>query len=368
MIASAREIFVRQRARPPCGLVRLSATGPDLQEQVMAQRPLVIYGSIEDPQIIPVVRRLAAGGRRCAFIDFDTDFKLSLQFLTDGFEVKARLFDVEQEAVDIDMLSSVVWLRNKADIRIAKDKTDQVYDFRINETERYLKGMIHQLGLQHFNAMPGRYAANTKSFQLSVARRVGLQIPRTLISNDKKRIVDFLKNLDSRAIAKPYFTVNPKPISDGSDTGVLPILVNEVSLEEVLHSSDIEFSIAPAQFQELIDKEYEIRLLATVVGCAAFKIRSQETERGKIDWRRIQNEDVFEPMRVPDGLVEKSLNFLREAGLQYGVMDLIATPDGQVYFLECNVDGQWAWLESREDGQPFTELMVAMISSMLDER
>ena len=43
--------------------------------------------------------------------------------------------------------------------------------------------------------------------------------------------------------------------------------------------------------------------------------------------------------------------FMRAAGLFCGSLDLVVDKDGTYWFLECNGEGAWGWLDLRSDGE-----------------
>ncbi len=50
--------------------------------------------------------------------------------------------------------------------------------------------------------------------------------------------------------------------------------------------------------------------------------------------------------------------YLRRAGLRFGAFDLAEDAEGQLWFLECNPNGQWGWIESAT-GLPITDAIVS---------
>ena len=47
-------------------------------------------------------------------------------------------------------------------------------------------------------------------------------------------------------------------------------------------------------------------------------------------------------------------------GLNFGCIDLIVRPDGDVVFLECNPNGQWLWIELTT-GQKISEAIASFL-------
>jgi len=88
---------------------------------------------------------------------------------------------------------------------------------------------------------------------------------------------------------------------------------------------------------------------------------SQQTEKGRLDWRRAYDELVFESDTLPDGIAERCFALLDRLGLVFGCLDFIVTPAGEHVFLEVNQTGQFLFVEEAT-GQPqldaFTELLI----------
>ena len=53
--------------------------------------------------------------------------------------------------------------------------------------------------------------------------------------------------------------------------------------------------------------------------------------------------------------------YLRHMGLNFGAFDFIVDNNGQWWFLECNPNGQWLWMEFAA-GLPLSETMARSLA------
>lgn len=189
-----------------------------------------------------------------------------------------------------------------------------------------------------------------KPTQLVIAQKCGFLAPPTLVSNDPDEIVTFAERFEGRVVYKSFNALVP--------TSVLG--ANMLSDREALRWT-------PGIYQPLIEKAYEIRV--TIVGRRIFatRINSQETERGKVDWREAQwqmpgqrSDLTFGRCKLPDSIRRSCLRLMKALGLVYGALDLIVTPDGQYLFLEINPSGQFLWVD-HEVGYPLLDAMAEML-------
>mgnify|MGYP001580931444 CR=1 FL=1 len=105
--------------------------------------------------------------------------------------------------------------------------------------------------------------------------------------------------------------------------------------------------MCPGIFQPYIEKAYELRV--TVVGDKIFaaRIESQTSEKTRVDWRRYDFTNVVHSSyQLPKETENQCVAVLQSFNLQFGAIDMIATPTGEYYFLELNANGQWAWIEA----------------------
>ena len=52
--------------------------------------------------------------------------------------------------------------------------------------------------------------------------------------------------------------------------------------------------------------------------------------------------------------------YLEAFGLAFGCFDFAVDPDGVPWFLECNPNGQWAWMED-PTGAPMTSAFADLL-------
>ena len=169
-----------------------------------------------------------------------------------------------------------------------------------------------------------------------------IKTPETILSNNSQELIGFASKFDS-IIIKPIecrgVVENKFWIPFFSERIESTIFINTINQ---LYFSNLNYCF----LQEYIDKKYEWRI--TVVGDEVFpcKILSQEDERSKVDWRKIGYEEISHLHDViPNFVSEFCVEFLKSLELNFGAFDFIETPSNEFYFLECNVNGQWLWIE-----------------------
>jgi len=109
--------------------------------------------------------------------------------------------------------------------------------------------------------------------------------------------------------------------------------------------SDRVLRLTPGIYQAVVPKRYEIRV--TVIGHRVFaaKIFSQDTEHGRLDWRKAYDELKMEQCTLPTSVVDRCLELMRQLGIVFGCFDFIVTPSGEYFFLEVNEMGQFLFVE-----------------------
>jgi glutathione synthase/RimK-type ligase-like ATP-grasp enzyme len=203
------------------------------------------------------------------------------------------------------------------------------------------------------------WRASRKPLQLEAAVKVGFAIPDTLVSNDPRRVRQFLAEQGGSLIYKPFAGATWRQ----GDTHWMPFasLVTAESLVE-----DRLLRAVAGIYQAVVPKDYELRV--TVMGreAVAVKIRSQETANGRIDWRRSYDELKMEPFALAPQIAARCVAVLRYFGLAFGCIDLIVRPDGETVFLEVNESGQFLFLERFAEVRLLESFAEFLISGELE--
>lgn len=162
--------------------------------------------------------------------------------------------------------------------------------------------------------------ADNKIIQLKAAKKVGFNIPQSLITNSNVFADEFIKK--SKAIVKPISVgkINYKDKTGRDKIGIIQTnLVNK----------NIEFDgleLSPAYFQSYITKDYELRV--TVVNKKFYSIKIETDD--DIDWRK--SDDIkYSFVCLPNNIKRKCLEFMKIFNLNYGAFDFIVS-DGKYIF------------------------------------
>lgn len=163
-------------------------------------------------------------------------------------------------------------------------------------------------------------------YQLMIAERCGFQTPATLFTNNLTDLTEFSR-LYTKVVIKPGNLA-------GVRTNGKRILAHIVEVSDISEST---LANAPCLFQEYIDKEYEIRVHVTKNNVLACKIDSQISSNTKADWRNYDIKNTpHSSISLGSTVEEQCRKLIVCLGLEFGVIDLIRTPKGEIIFLECN--------------------------------
>ncbi|MGW1815957.1 ATP-grasp ribosomal peptide maturase [Streptomyces sp. NPDC002125] len=209
---------------------------------------------------------------------------------------------------------------------------EQAARFAAQENRRGLGGVLGALpGCLYLSHPQAIARAEYKPAQLYAATRVGLTVPATLITNDPMEGKAFCA--ERPTIYKPLHAGAYDVEGEPAGIWAAPVEAGEID-GAVSHSAHL--------FQEWVPKVADVR--AVVVGEQVFSARITAPP-GVVDWRAEYQSLTYEPVACPDGIRGSLVRFLAGFGLNFGAFDFSVTADGAWWFLECNPNGQWAWLE-----------------------
>lgn len=89
---------------------------------------------------------------------------------------------------------------------------------------------------------------------------------------------------------------------------------------------------------------HAVRLIA--VGAALFAVRiDAHSDRARVDWRADYDHLSYQPTTLPPDVIAGVRAYMQRAGLHYGAWDFLVDAHGLHTCLECNPEGNYAWLE-----------------------
>jgi MvdD family ATP-grasp ribosomal peptide maturase len=321
---------------------------------------VLIITHSNDNECVPRVTQAVArkGGHT---IRFDTDRYPTEVLLTAYYGPSSSPGDerltLTDEAGEFDLRDvTAVWHRRISfGANLPSGLDSQVRHASLGEARAAALGMLASLKAFRMDHLHHIRHAENKQLQLQVARELGLDIPRTLTTNDPSAVRAFAASAESGLITKMLssFAI----YEEGKE---LVVFTNEVKPEDLLDLSGL--SLCPATFQELLPKSLEIR--ATVVGQRVMSaaVDSQVSARATHDWRRdgVNMVQDWRPYELPLEIEEKLLRLMAYFSLNYGAIDIILTLDGKHVFLELNPCGEFFWLE-RSPGLPISDAIADLL-------
>jgi glutathione synthase/RimK-type ligase-like ATP-grasp enzyme len=300
----------------------------------------------DDNRSIPLVAEHARA-RGADVFRFDTDrfpTEIQVELEVSAGAVRGAVRDGDRR-LDLADVSAVWYRRLHVAAGLPAEMDRQLRAASVGESRAVVLGLIAALGDRCFVLDPpdviGR--AKNKELQLRLARAAGLEVPRSLTSNDPAAVRRFAAACPGGMVTKMLssFAV----YEHGRE---LVVFTNRIGPDQLADLDGLD--LCPMTFQELVPKAVELRV--TVVGARVHTaaVDSQASEQAQLDWRRdgVGLLDAWVPYDLPADIERRLLEVMDRLGLEYGAADLIVTPDGRHVFLEVNPAGEWFWLDDPE--------------------
>jgi hypothetical protein len=341
----------------------------------MKTYPILILTEDYDPHVDHVLSLLCQMGQEPARVhtaDFPQHTSLSLSY------DRARWKNILQTRTRTIPLEAVrsIWWRRPAAVQLPETLTPEEEAFARSEITQVLAGMWEMLEHScYWVSFPANIRkASHKISQLQLASNLGLEIPRTLVSNDPDCVRTFYEACDHQMIYKTLGEPQPsllltrpgmaeqwKYSQEHPDENFLRSIYTTPIREQDLALLDT-VRLAPGLFQEYIPKRVELRV--TVIGEDIFtaELHSQVYEQTRYDWRHYEVEVPMYEHQLPVEVAEQCLALTKAYGLNFSTSDLIVTPDGRYVFLEMNPNGQFLWVQ---DHVPTLHLREAMAACLI---
>lgn len=231
---------------------------------------------------------------------------------------------------------TAVWYRRALHPLASGQFTPAVRKFVSGELRHLATGIALNPEVVWVNPIDRVTIAEHKLYQLQVAQREGLRVPRTLVSRDISKLRSFAAGNSSGTICKPIFH---GLFSDGAFR--YSVYTRRVS-PDTLDAESV--SACPVFLQEEISRRSDVR--ATFIGPQSFVADIRGDEQ-LVDWREPKNDVGYSISSLSEDVERRCRAMMTRLGLLYGAFDFIRTPEGELVFLEVNPTGEWAWLEDR---------------------
>lgn len=208
--------------------------------------------------------------------------------------------------------------------------------FVAGEFRHLIEGLILDPSILWVNPIDAVPIAERKVFQLRLAQELGLMIPPTIVTNDPDLLRGFASTYHDGVICKPIYQ---GLVSQGGERYAVytsPVESGELCDDEQLRA-------CPTLLQKRVPKGTDIRV--TFIGKEMFSVEIDSPDTKPLDWRRPGEPLRYRSVNIPSGVEDRFRQLLRCLRLSYGAFDFVRSPDGELFFLEVNPTGEWAWLE-----------------------
>lgn len=269
------------------------------------------------------------------FQDFDIDYRLSGDNI--AFTVQNRHTGKAFTSQDI----SGVWWRRIASIYDDAARVNEA-NADARETGYFIKDLIESFPDSYFPLGHPRHIrrAENKLLQLNIAAKLGFDIPAVCFSNA-------VAILDNYVRPSMDYVVKSLSLHSAVKQGEeMSFYASAFSGEDIRRR--IKESKEGACFlQDRIHRRYDVRLNVLPHVAVGAKINLATLPSGEVDWRPTTMDHVHEIIDAPPDIEAKCRAMLSGLSIPWGAFDFIVDDNGKWWFLECNPNGQWLWIQQK---------------------
>jgi glutathione synthase/RimK-type ligase-like ATP-grasp enzyme len=200
--------------------------------------------------------------------------------------------------------------------------------------------MLENLPVRCINRYSASRLVRNKAVQLRLAAGTGLKVPETLMANSPAAVREFFDRNPHQTICKAFAT------HVWQQQGSTDISVTETFCldREELPADDEVFTYAPAIYQQMVRKQFDVRMVLMGERVYSFAVR---TSANSLDWRHdaALKKIAVELIATPAAVESSILRFAAATGVCTGSLDFAVDCNGEWWFLEINEQGQFLWLD-----------------------
>ncbi|MGU3291499.1 MvdC/MvdD family ATP grasp protein [Williamsia sp. M5A3_1d] len=336
----------------------------------MGEPKVLAITSQPDTHLNGVLRELAAGGLEMIRLNSDDLFTNCVVDLTpaDG-SGRISIIDSGQSFEIEDVVA--VWYRKPETPSIAHLAVDEFAEKQFFEAEAYEAMLSIYSVLQDVpwinNPLTTRLAFR-RFHQLRVAKTLGFRTVRSRFSNDEDAVLDFAEGIQGPVALKSLSSLSVSRVAD-SNIEIMNqygILTRTIDQRELL-ALRASIGAMPTFVQEYIDKSADLRVVCVGREVFACRIDSQVDDLTRLDFRIGTKRLSHEIIDLPDQLIVKIQMFLERLNIEFGCFDFLEDGDREPYFLECNPNGQWLWIE-QQTGAPISSAVAKHLTDLAGSR
>lgn len=236
-----------------------------------------------------------------------------------------EIYLVAPESLESVFFRSPVFIRSNKPYSLEK----QLYR---SQWSSFIRNLTVFSGARWLNHPMSTYQAENKIYQLDIAKRVGLKVPETVITNDSAGLIDS-KTYIVKALDTPLFF----------EAGQEMFTYSTAATGAEIKASSLR--MAPVIIQEYVEDKVDLRV--TVIGNKLFPAFITKNGHGiKGDWRKTPKEELeYNKASIPRDIEEKLLLLMKKLNISFGGIDLMLRSN-DYYFVEVNPTGEWGWIEA----------------------
>ena len=252
-------------------------------------------------------------------------------------KIKAIWFRRGMMRVD-DFLPFSVGLEN---INSIEDGLKYAVSAHSNARQEILEYLVN--GVDIFKIGVNGMSRTNKVNNLGVAKSIGLMTPKTILTGNKKSLINFFNECPQGIITK---SIDVNFYAKEVDSNTVHSYSQYTSEVTSLDLKKIQNEFTLTKFQEKLSKVYEIRTFFLNGKTYSQAIFTQLSEKTKIDSRAYDKAKMNRvmPFKLPDYLNKKVLELMSKLNLSTGSLDFVRVENGDFVFLEVNPVGQFGYL------------------------
>jgi glutathione synthase/RimK-type ligase-like ATP-grasp enzyme len=233
-----------------------------------------------------------------------------------------------------------IWHRRPELYHASSDLNSEVRKFLEREAYYAFIGLLESCQTCLVSSPIAIQRAAFKALHLATAQRCGINVPKTLITNEPEAVQAFFDECNGKIVCKTIYDNMIKGDDHNYPQNIYTTLITKDHLEKldgVRKGAHL--------FQEAFTSCRDIRVTIFGKRCIATEIVYTQ-ERSNVDWRTEYDKHAYVPHTLPNDLEEKLLAFVKSYGLQYSAIDLLLV-DGTYYLIDENPSGQFYWIEQK---------------------